>query len=109
MTGIKVAIFAAGCMAIMMLLTPPAKLSGPDVIVLAGPDEVVRWLEAEDWWGEESHASQLDVPNVLITGHHAFLTEEALTNIADTSIYNLDCWSAGQETEHELTRLAEVI
>ena len=68
MTGIKVAIFAAGCMAIMMLLTPPAKLSGPDVIVLAGPDEVVRWLEAEDWWGEESHASQLDVPNVLITG-----------------------------------------
>ena len=49
------------------------------------------------------------MPNVLITGHHAFLTEEALTNIADTSIYNLDCWSAGKETEHELTGLVEVI
>jgi len=43
------------------------------------------------------------MPNVLITGHHAFLTEEALTNIADTTIYNLDCWDKGKETENELT------
>ena len=42
-------------------------------------------------------------PNVLISGHHAFLTEEALTNIAETTIYNLDCWEAGKETENELT------
>ncbi len=42
-------------------------------------------------------------PNVLITGHHAFLTQEALTNIAETTIYNLDCWSRGEETENELT------
>ena len=43
------------------------------------------------------------MPNVLITGHHAFLTEEALTQIAETSIYNLDCWKEGRETENELT------
>jgi D-lactate dehydrogenase len=43
------------------------------------------------------------LPNVLITGHQAFLTEEALTNIADTTIYNLDCWSDGKEAENELT------
>lgn len=43
------------------------------------------------------------MPNVLISGHHAFLTEEALTNIADTTIFNLNCWQAGKETEHELT------
>lgn len=42
-------------------------------------------------------------PNVLITGHHAFLTQEALTNIADTVFYNLDCWGKGEETENELT------
>ena len=42
------------------------------------------------------------LPNVLITGHQAFLTEEALTNIADTTIYNLDCWSEDKETENEL-------
>ena len=45
------------------------------------------------------------MPNVLITGHHAFLTEEALTNIAETTIYNLDSWSKGNETENELTEL----
>lgn len=43
------------------------------------------------------------MPNVLITGHHAFLTEEALSNIAETTIYNLDCWNTGKETENELT------
>jgi D-lactate dehydrogenase len=47
------------------------------------------------------------MPNVLITGHHAFLTDEALTNIADTTIYNLDCWESGKETENELTELVE--
>lgn len=46
-------------------------------------------------------------PNVLISGHHAFLTEEALTNIADTTIYNLDRWNTGKETENELTILSE--
>ncbi|AUC81135.1 2-hydroxyacid dehydrogenase [Lacinutrix sp. Bg11-31] len=43
------------------------------------------------------------IPNVLITGHHAFLTIEALTNIAETTIYNLDCWNDGTDTENELT------
>jgi len=46
-------------------------------------------------------------PNVLITGHHAFLTDEALTNIADTTIYNLDCWASGKETENELTDIGD--
>jgi D-lactate dehydrogenase len=44
-------------------------------------------------------------PNVLITGHHAFLTDEALSNIADTTIYNLDCWDSGEESDNELTDL----
>ncbi len=42
------------------------------------------------------------LPNVLMTGHHAFLTEEALTSIADTTVYNLDRWSEGKETKNEL-------
>lgn len=47
------------------------------------------------------------MPNVLITGHHAFVTKEALTNIAETTIYNLDCWDSGNETENELTDIHE--
>ena len=42
-------------------------------------------------------------PNVLITGHHAFLTHEALTNIAETTIYNLDCWVNNKKTKNDLT------
>jgi D-lactate dehydrogenase len=45
------------------------------------------------------------MPNVLITGHHAFLTNEALTNIAETTIYNLDCYDSGNTTENELTTI----
>lgn len=45
------------------------------------------------------------MPNVLITGHHAFLTDEALTNIAETTIHNLDCWNSGLETGNELTEI----
>lgn len=42
------------------------------------------------------------MPNVLITGHQAFLTEEALTNIADTTIGNLDSWESGRPIENNL-------
>lgn len=40
--------------------------------------------------------------NVLITSHQAFLTDTALKNIADTTIYNLDCFEKGAENENEL-------
>lgn len=35
--------------------------------------------------------------NVIITGHQAFLTREALTNIAATTVYNLDCFEKGEK------------
>jgi len=40
--------------------------------------------------------------NVLITGHQAFLTNEALGGIASTTIHNLDCWAAGKPSENEV-------
>ncbi|WP_239691652.1 NAD(P)-dependent oxidoreductase [Hymenobacter lapidarius] len=42
-------------------------------------------------------------PNVLVTGHQGFLTHDALTSIATTSLENLGCWLAGQPTPNELT------
>ena len=35
-------------------------------------------------------------PNVLITPHQAYLTQEALQEIADQTIKNLDLWQAGK-------------
>ncbi len=41
-------------------------------------------------------------PNVLVTSHQAFLTEEALEGIAKTTLYNLDRFFAGDELENEV-------
>ena len=41
--------------------------------------------------------------NVLITSHHAFLTETALTNIAETTIYNCDCFEKGMSNKNEIS------
>lgn len=41
-------------------------------------------------------------PNVLITGHQAFLTNEALGGIASTTIFNLDCWGKGENSINEV-------
>ena len=41
-------------------------------------------------------------PNVLITGHQAFLTNEALQGIADTTIANLSDWSQDGISRNDL-------
>jgi len=41
-------------------------------------------------------------PNILITGHQAFLTNEALQAIANTTIANLDGWAKNGISENEL-------
>lgn len=41
-------------------------------------------------------------PNVLITSHQAFLTQEALQNIATTTLDNLDEYFAGEKLSNEV-------
>lgn len=41
-------------------------------------------------------------PKVLLTPHQAFATKEALTNIAESTIYNLNCWEKGLKSINEL-------
>lgn len=45
--------------------------------------------------------------NVLITPHQAFVTKEALANIAATTFYSIDSWSRKMRSVHELTGLKE--
>jgi D-lactate dehydrogenase len=45
----------------------------------------------------------LSMDNVLVTPHQGFATREALTNIADTTFYNILEWQAGLSPENELT------
>lgn len=44
----------------------------------------------------------LTFPNVLITGHQAFFTEEALAAIAETTIANIDAFARGEPSGTEL-------
>ncbi|OWP61883.1 hydroxyacid dehydrogenase [Hymenobacter amundsenii] len=44
----------------------------------------------------------LACPNVLVTGHQGFLTQEALTNIASTALATLGYWLDGQTPPNEL-------
>jgi D-lactate dehydrogenase len=46
----------------------------------------------------------LTFPNVLITGHQAFLTREALTAIAETTMASIADAEAGRPLAHQLTQ-----
>ncbi len=53
-------------------------------------------------------ARLLTFPNVLMTSHQAFLTNEALSNIAETTLKNVSEFEAGQPLTHEVTATANI-
>ena len=61
---------------------------------------------SEDILQDDMLARLMTFPNVLITSHQGFLTTNALENIAETTLYNLDCWEKGVPTDNELTLLS---
>lgn len=52
---------------------------------------------------DDIFARLLTFPNVLITGHQAFFTAEALTAIADTTIENISQFAATGRPAHEIS------
>lgn len=57
---------------------------------------------SEDILQDDAIARLMTFRNVLITSHQAFLTDTALANIADTTIYNLDCFERGVRSGNEV-------
>jgi D-lactate dehydrogenase len=53
--------------------------------------------------GDDTFARLLTFPNVLVTAHQAFFTEEALTNIAETTVSNLEAFAAGSAGPNAVT------
>src|SRR5262249_47948332 len=45
------------------------------------------------------------LPNVVITGHQGFLTREALTQIAETTLTNISDFESGREDSKNLVKL----
>jgi D-lactate dehydrogenase len=52
---------------------------------------------------DDVFARLLTFPNVLITGHQAFFTKEALTNIAETTIANVTAFETTGRAMHEVS------
>ncbi|WBL43777.1 2-hydroxyacid dehydrogenase [Algoriphagus halophytocola] len=57
---------------------------------------------SEEILQNEQIARLMGFPNVLITGHQAFLTQEALSHIAETTLQNLDELAAGKELSNQV-------
>jgi len=57
---------------------------------------------SEDILQDDVIARLMTFQNVIITSHQAFLTHEALTNIAETTGFNLDCWQKGIVCKNEV-------
>ena len=53
---------------VILLLGLTTSVMAQDVIVLAGLDETITWLNEQNWWGEEKHGEQLTVPRAMIVG-----------------------------------------
>ena len=51
---------------------------------------------------DKTFARLLTFRNVVVTGHQAYLTREALTDIAGASVASFDAWGQGQAAAHEL-------
>jgi len=52
---------------------------------------------------DDVFARLLTFPNVVITGHQGFFTEEALKNIAETTLANITAFELEQGTMHEVS------
>lgn len=51
---------------------------------------------------DDTLARLISMPNVIVTSHQAFLTEEALANIAETTVENIVRVLRGEKCENEL-------
>ena len=55
---------------------------------------------------DDVFARLLTFPNVIITGHQAFFTRDAVENIATTTIKNITDFEQGRRSGNEITDLA---
>ena len=58
---------------------------------------------SNDILSDDVFARLLTFPNVLITGHQAFFTHEALTNIAETTLGNVTSFEKTGAAEHTVS------
>ncbi len=53
---------------VLLVLSASLRANAQSVVIINGLDEAIAWLESENWWGEEKHDEQLQVPHAIVTG-----------------------------------------
>lgn len=68
-------------------------------------EEEAEWFfedHSEKGIRDDTLALLTAMPNVLVTSHQAFLTDEALKNIAEVTLQNIEDYFAGKKLENEI-------
>lgn len=79
------------------------KIGGACLDVYEEEADVFYEDNSEDIIDDDTLAVLLSMPNVLVTSHQAFLTDEALANIAGTTISNIKSFFDTGKCENEIT------
>ena len=64
----RLSLVKLACSLILCVVLLGTTAHSQEVIVLASIDEVIDWLDAQDWWGEENRDEQLEVPHAMLAG-----------------------------------------
>lgn len=78
------------------------QIAGACLDVYEEEDGVFAEDRSESGIDDDLLARLITFPNVLITAHQAFLTHEALANIAQTTFQNIDDFAANRITQNSL-------
>ena len=95
------------------LIDSKALLRGLESKKIRGAGLDVYEEEGDLFFNDNSTKTNIDetlrlltsLPNVIVTSHQAFLTYEALNNIALTCVYNLDCYFGGYDLINEVRKV----
>ena len=92
------------------LIDSKALLEGLENGKIRGAGLDVYEEESDLFFEDNSHRVDIDdnirllisLPNVVLTAHQGYLTYEALYNIAETTLGNLDAYLKGEELVNEV-------
>lgn len=72
------------------------KVGGVGLDVYEGESPYFFKDNSERLIADEILRELLSLSNVIVTGHQAFLTREAINNIAETTVNNIEEWQSGK-------------
>ncbi len=78
-------------------------IGGAALDVYEEESEVFFEDRSQDIMDDDTLARLISMPNVLVTSHQAFLTEEALNNIAQTTVQNIMSYAQSGKSGNDIT------